>query len=370
MARSGGPAIGVGIIGCGRVCETRHLPALAGLSRARVVAVADSDSERRERVGDRFRIPARYADYRDLLERPEVGVVAVCLPATLHCEAALAVLEAGKHLLIEKPLALSLEDCDRILAQSERSRVKAMVGFSMRWHRHVRRAKELLESGVLGTDLILQTTFTSGFRFQDDVPAWRKRRDQGGGVIFEMGVHHFDLWRFLLGRSVEEVFAVTRSNDWDDEAATVTARLAGGALAVSAFSESTAAINDLEICGSKGRLRVSCYQFDGFEYASSSEEPGGLGRRLGRAKGFLKELLAASPVLRQGGDWAACYRAEWRHFLRSIERDTPVGCTLEDGRSAVAVALAAIESAASGRPAAVSQAPRAPKADAAGRHDD
>lgn len=367
MARRDGQAIGVGIIGCGRVCETRHLPALAGLSRARVVAVADPDSERRERVGDRFGIDSRYAEYRDLLERPDVEVVAVCVPAALHCETALRVLEMGKHVFIEKPLALSLDDCDRILAQSERSPVKAMVGFSMRWHRHVRRAKELLERGVLGTDLILHTIFTSGFRFHGDIPAWRKRRDQGGGVIFEMGVHHFDLWRFLLDRPVEEVFAVTRSADWDDEAATVTARLAGGALAVSAFSESTAAINDLEIYGSEGRLRLSCYQFDGFEYASSSDPPGGMGRRLRRAGGLLKEFLAASPALRQGGDWAACYRAEWRHFLRSIERDTPVGCTLEDGRHAVAVAVAAVESATRGRPVAVYQAPLAAKVDPAGR---
>jgi myo-inositol 2-dehydrogenase/D-chiro-inositol 1-dehydrogenase len=176
--------------------------------------------------------------------------------------------------------------------------------------------------------------------------------------VLEQAVHHFDLWRFLLGSEVEEVFATSRSGEWDDETLTVTARLTNGTLAASVFAQRTADNHEVEICGRAGRLQVSCYRVDGLEFVPTSSYPGDIWTRLRRMTSVLKELPQTISVVRQGGDFVGSYRAEWRHFLDCIQHDTPVQCTLEDGRRALQVALAAAASASLRQPVKVAEAPR------------
>ncbi|MGH7824568.1 MAG: Gfo/Idh/MocA family protein [Candidatus Binatia bacterium] len=88
-----------------------------------------------------------------------------------------------------------------------------MLGFNLRWHRLVRRARETIRRGTLGMIQMIRTVLTS---YHENVPEWRRYRTQGGGVLFEQAVHHFDLWRYLLQSEVEEVFATSRSGKWDD----------------------------------------------------------------------------------------------------------------------------------------------------------
>lgn len=350
--------IKVGVIGCGRVAEFFHLPALTSLPETEVVAVADVDVTRLNRVAERFHIEHRYTDFQALLRQAALDVVAVCVPAPAHASVALAALDAGKHLLIEKPLALSLDDCDQLIERAHQQPVKVTVGFNMRQHRLVRRARAMIQQGALGALESVYTAMTSGVRYDSNTPDWRKRRAQGYGALFEMAVHHFDMWRFLLQSEVEEVFATSRSAHWDDESATVTARMANGVLASAVFAEGTSPNNELNLCGQAGRLHISCYRFDGFEFSPSSCYPGDVRLRLRRIAHLLKEAPQTVSILRQGGDWLTSYRTEWQHFIEAIQRDAPVECALEDGRRAVQVALAAAASASLGRPVKVAQAPR------------
>src|SRR5262245_36863095 len=239
-------AIQLGVIGCGGVTETRHLPALRKVPGVEVVAVADLDPDRLKRVADRFSIRQRYTNFAMLLDNPGIEAVAVCVPAEFHVEVALAALEAGKHLFIEKPLALSLAEADRLIARAGQLPYQVMIGFNLRWHRLLRQAQALLQQGMLGPLALMHTTFTSS---REDIPGWRRRRELGGGVFFEIAVHHFDLWRFLLQSEVEEVFAVSRSQQWDDETSAVTARLANGMVVTSVFSERTGVNHEVEIYG-------------------------------------------------------------------------------------------------------------------------
>ena len=347
----------LGVIGCGEVTESWHLPALQRVRDAEVAAVADIDPNRLAHVADRFHIQQRYTNFRALLEAPEIEAVAVCVPAAFHVEVALAALDAEKHLFIEKPLALSLDDSDRLIERAKRSSRKVMVGFNLRWHRLVRRARTVLRRGALGPLESVRTILSSG-RCGEGLAEWRKRRAQGGGVLLEVAVHHFDLWRFLLEADVEEVFASSRSEQSDDETAVVAARMAGGLLAVSLFSWRGEDANELEIHGRAGRLRVSCYRFDGFDWLATSRGSGGARARLVGLARTLTEVPRAALEARHGGVFADSYRAQWQHFIESVQRDAPVGCTLEDGRRALEVALAAAESAALGRPSSVRHAPR------------
>ena len=350
-----GKVVKLGLIGCGRVAETRHLPALQNLAGAEVVAMADLDPERLRRVADRFHVKQRYTNFVALLDDSSIEAVAVCVPVQFHVEIALAALEAGKHVLIEKPLALSLEEANRLIERAGQMPRTIMVGFNLRWHRLLRQAQAMIQQGALGSLELMRTAFTS---YHENVPEWRKRRELGGGVLFEIAVHHFDLWRFLLRSEVEEVLAVSRSPHWEDETAVVTARLANGVLVTSIFSERTNESNEVEIYGQAGYLRVSCYRFDGLEYVSSSSRAGDVRTRLRQMAHTLKELPQGAWGMRRGGDLIASYRAEWQHFIEAVQHDAPVECTVEDGRCALQVALAAIESASLGQSVRVARVPR------------
>jgi myo-inositol 2-dehydrogenase/D-chiro-inositol 1-dehydrogenase len=325
------------------------------LPEAEVIAVADSNPDRLRQMADRFHITQRCTDFRALLADPDIEAVAVCVPAQFHVEVALAALDAGKHLFIEKPLALSLADSERLIRRATQSGKKVMVGFNLRWHRLVRRARHIIHQGILGPLTSIRTVLTG---YHKDIPEWRRRRASGGGVLFEVGVHHFDLWRFLLQSEVEEVCTMSRSERWEDETATVGARMTNGVLASSVFSESACDNNEVEIYGQAGRLHLSCHRFDGLYVLPTSSFAGGIRTRLRRVADHVQDWRDLPSIVRQGGDFVASFEAEWRHFIDSIQQHTPVQCTLEDGRHALHIALAAMESAALGQAVNLVQVPQ------------
>ena len=167
------------------------------------------------------------------------------------------------------------------------------------------------------------------------------------------------MWRFLFRTEIDEVFATSRSEPADDETAAVTARLANGALAACAFSQRAGTCNEVDIYGQTARLQFSCQRFDSFSISPLESRSGGMRSRLRRVSQLMKESPQAASVLRHGGDSDASYAAEWRHFVDAVRRQTPVESTIEDGRRALQVVLAAVESASLGRPVSVATAPRA-----------
>ncbi|MGH7455209.1 MAG: Gfo/Idh/MocA family protein, partial [bacterium] len=255
----------LGFVGCGRATEVLHLPALRQVPEAKVMALADVNPDQLKKVADEFQIEQRYADYQALLDDPALDVVAVCVPPQFHVEIALAVLEAGKHLFVEKPLALRLDECDRLIQKAKTANKKIMVGFNLRHHRLLQDAQRIIRQGDLGAIEAIRSTWTSAIRHHRTIPAWRNQCEQGGGALFEIAVHHFDLWRYLLQGEVEEVYAFSRAEKWPDETVTVMARMRNGVVISSLFSERTSDNNEIEIFGQQGRLRLSLYRFDGVE---------------------------------------------------------------------------------------------------------
>jgi len=347
--------LAVAVIGCGYGAENLHLPAMRSLPSVRVVAIADSDPERLRMVGDRFAIDRRYHDYETLLRDAEIDAVAVCVPPGAHAAITLAVLDAPKHVLVEKPLCLDLDGADRLVERARRASVTAMVGFNLRYHRHVRAARLAIAQGRLGAVELVRTVWSSQVRQQAGLPEWRRRRDLGGGVLNEMAVHHLDLWRFLLGSEVDEIFASSRTETSDDQTATLTGRLRNGALALSGFSQRAAEAHEIEIYGRQGRLLASPYRFDGFELGPAATFPGDL---TSRARGLLRTVRALPGMIssvRQGGSFLQSYRDEWQHFTGCVLRGIPPDSTFDDGRRALELVLAAIDSARSGHPVDVSR---------------
>jgi myo-inositol 2-dehydrogenase/D-chiro-inositol 1-dehydrogenase len=348
----------LGIVGCGRVSVNHHLPALKKLPGVEVIALADTNEDILNLAGDHFHIKQRYTDYRSLLDNPSLDTVAVCVPPMSHVQIGLGALDAGKHLFIEKPLALNLEECDRLIERARNAKTKAMVGFNLRHHRLVRQARQIMQQGTLGAIESIHTSLTSGLRLRLKFPEWRNQRSSGGGALFEVAVHHFDLWRYLLVCEVEEIFATSRSDNWDDETVTLTARMTNGVLIESIFYESTSDSNELEIYGLAGRLRLSLYDFYGFELYPTGTSPGGIRPRIVKAYKMLKDFPNALSVMLNGGDFLMTYRSEWQYFIDSIQNDTKIECTLEDGRRALQIALAAIESSSLGIPVKINGSSR------------
>jgi predicted dehydrogenase len=340
--------IRVGFVGCGRVTETRHLAAIRRAQGVEAVALSDVDAARLSMVAEAYGVARRYVDWRELIEDENVDAVAVCVPPALHTEVALAAMKAGKHVFVEKPLALTLDECDLLEAAAARApSLKAAVGFNMRRHRLVREAREALARGELGRVRLVRTVFACGTRAHADYPAWRTRRESGGGSIFELGTHHFDLVRFLLGQEAREVYA---SCDEGDETSIVTLKTDGGAQVSTALSEATAEGHELEFYGERGWLRVSCYRADGVERLDAGEYAGSVRARFGAMKRTLRALPRVLMRTRGGGgDYVNSYAEEWRNFSDALRGLMELSSTLEDGRRALEIALAAAESSRTGR---------------------
>jgi predicted dehydrogenase len=282
--------------------------------------------------------------------------VAVCVPASLHADVAVTALEAGKHVLVEKPLTLRIEDAERIREAAAHSPGVVMVALNLRHHRLLRRARELVLAGALGEIQAIRTVFTSSFDYRETAQPWRFRRDAGGGTVAEMGPHHVDLWRFLTGREVEEVFASSSSGRDEDDTAVVVGVLAGGARAETLLSQRSTNVNEVEVFGELGRLRVSCYRYDGLELQLGRGFGGDVRQRLGGLARAVVELPAFARGLRRGNDYLESYAAEWRRFVNAASGSAPPDASLEDGMRNVEILVAALESLETGQAVRVGEA--------------
>jgi myo-inositol 2-dehydrogenase/D-chiro-inositol 1-dehydrogenase len=309
-----------------------HLPALAQISEVEVTALADADAERLNAAGNQWGVGRRCADYRTLLHDPSVDAVLITVPTPFHCEVFLAAAATGKHIYIEKPLAMHLKEADQMLAAAAHSAACRVVGFNLRSHRLVQKARDIIRTGALGPIVSVRTVWVGG---PQDRPAWQRRRAEGGGAIYELGIHHFDLWRFLLNTEVAHVEAPSLSDDSDDARVAVTARLLNGALACSVFALRGVVAHEVEVIGESASLCFSLYRADSLEI-----RPAGRFRQLTR---WLQQLPAAAKAARRGGDYPDSYRTHWLRFLEST-RDGEPPATLHDGREALRIALAAMDS--------------------------
>ncbi|HVJ74313.1 MAG TPA: Gfo/Idh/MocA family oxidoreductase [Casimicrobiaceae bacterium] len=338
--------IRLGIVGCGRATTSLHLPALGSVPAFCVAALADRDPVALARVAHRAPPGRAGPDFRALVDDPAIDAIAICVPTGAHAAIALAAIDAGKHVFVEKPLALTLDDADRVAARAAAAGVCAMVGFNTRWHAQVRRARAAIASGAIGAVDALASRLTS---FHASVPDWQRTRASGGGVLLELAIHHVDLWRYLTGQEVDEVMAYTRSGEREDESATLVARFVDGALATAVVAERTSRSNDVDIFGRAASISLALYRFDGYATADAGSVSGEGRARLRAALDTARALPRAVRDARGGGAWRTTYADEWRHFAAAIRDGAPVEATLDDGRRALAVVLAAIESATTGR---------------------
>ena len=196
--------LGIAILGAGRA-GAGHARAAASIPGTQVVAVFDAHAERAAAFGETHGCQA-FTDLETLLALSKVHVVTVALPNFLHESAAVAAASAGKHVFLEKPMADTLEECDRILAAVEGAGVQLLVGHSQRYFASTVRARELLHSGALGPPVFATDTWYKPFGVAGRLP-WFLDRATGGGMWLMNGAHMIDRTCWVLDSSVASVRA-------------------------------------------------------------------------------------------------------------------------------------------------------------------
>lgn len=186
------------VIGCGLISKN-HLKALKNVKQASCTAVCDIEREKAEKAAEQYGIAKIYTDYHEMLADPDIDVVHICTPHFLHAQMAVDALRAGKHVLCEKPMALSEEDAKAMMAARDEAGKQLAVCFQNRYNEASVYMKELLESGRLGKVLGArgQVTWNRKPEYYTQSP-WRGRwATEGGGVLINQAIHTFDLLQWL-----------------------------------------------------------------------------------------------------------------------------------------------------------------------------
>ena len=200
--------IRVAVIGCGKIAQVRHLPEYATNPNAQLVAYYDKNSQRAHEVAAQYGGKV-YDSYFDLLKDPEIDAVSVCVENRSHAEMTTAALYAGKHVLCEKPMAVTLAECESMVAAAEFNNRHLMIGHNMRFDPVHRRAKELLEQGVIGDVITFRTGLgTSGPEGWSMEGNWFfDKKKAVMGALSDLGIHKIDLMQYLTGQTVIETTA-------------------------------------------------------------------------------------------------------------------------------------------------------------------
>ncbi len=336
--------LNIGVIGCGKVAQAVHIPILRRMREVRVTALAESDRQRRSSAQRLVPAACAFDDFHQLLRSPEVDAVLICLPSGLHAEAATLALNAGKGVYVEKPIAVSLEEAHRVLEAWRGAGAVGMMGFSNRFNPLYVTARRMLRSGQFGELAAVRTVFCSG---DMDLPAWKRSRREGGGVILDLAGHHVDLMRFLLDREFTQVFAQLRCRRTEHDTAMLELTTEDGLMVQSFFALGGVEEDLVEFYCEEGLLRVDRYGSNRVEFV-----PKHASRRL--AARLRRELTAVAslPFLmrKMRSPWGEpSYEAALRHFLVAAQGRATAKPDLLDGYRSLAVTAAAEKAAASGR---------------------
>jgi predicted dehydrogenase len=345
----------IAVLGCGAGALRHHLPVLARMPDARVVAVAEPDAARRDRALSLAPRARGYADWREALAQPDVQAVIVCLPSGDHAEAALEAIARRLPVYVEKPLATTLADADRVVATWRAAGVVGMTGFNYRFIPLYAAARRALAAGAIGPLVAARTTFTAA---RADLPDWKLSRLEGGGALLDLGSHHVDLVLWLLGRPVRTAFAGLRSRKTEDDTALVQLDVDGGPGVQCLFAFGSADRERFEIEGEEGRMIVDRSRYQDVVVQPASPRGERL-RRIGRAAGVLRHVPYIFDKRRAPGRDPSHVVALAR-FVAAARSGSPLDPDLDDGRRCLAVLDAAERSARSGRAEEVRQQPADP----------
>ena len=258
-----------GIIGAGLISERNMIPAMLKADNAQIVAVMDIDENRVQQMADKFSIPRFYSSEKALLEDKDVDAVYVATPAYLHAKEVIEAAEHGKHILCEKPMAMTVKECEEMITACQRNNVNLGMGFMLRYHPHHLKAKELIETKTIGDIVKVRAQWNVWYPPPANGPWRHDRKLGGGGCSMDVGIHCADLLRFIVGEEVEQVLALADNVIFEYPVEDSSTLLLRFKTSVHGIIENSFAIdtknspNGLEIYGTKGVITtnktISCF---------------------------------------------------------------------------------------------------------------
>ena len=248
-----------GVLGAGGIADRRTIPGMMLCDNAELVAVMEVNMELAEKLRAKWNCKKAYDNEADLLADPEIDAVYIASPVGLHARQAMAAADAGKHILIEKPLALTAEEGQKVIDYCDAKGVQIAAGLMMRFGSYVQAMKKAIAEGKIGKPVSGYAQFTCWY---PDMPGvWRQSKKLGGGgAMMDMGVHCIDLMQYILGVQAKEVAAFhdTLSFSYEvEDSSMVMLRMENGCQCVvqSNFNiPDEASTWRLEIFGDRGRL--------------------------------------------------------------------------------------------------------------------
>ncbi len=321
------------VAGTGFISVVEHLPALSRMPSVEIVGVVSRNIDRARKVAEKFNAKNYYSDYIEALEKSDADLVDVTWPTYLHYSAVLEAVKHGKHVIVEKPIALRLKDADEMIRSAKAAGVKFMVAHCLRFWPEYLVIKRLVENGEIGEPRVARAYRLSEY------PAWSKERwhrelGKSGGVIVDLSIHDIDFLRWVLG-DVEEVFArggVLGKHGGDAiDHAHIILKFKKGCIAYVEGSwilpEGYGLYTYFEMAGTKGLMTL-----DTRDVASLSVwKPGG-------------SLSKSTPH----SDNA--YYLELESFVKAILKDEEPPVSGEEAKRSLEVALAAVKSVFTGKP--------------------
>lgn len=317
-----------GVIGCGVIAYWTHLRLLPKLKNGSLVAAADPDPAARERARQLTGLVID-SDPAVLLARPEVDAVIICSPTGLHASLAIAAAEAGKHIYLEKPVAIDAESLQRLEQAVRAAGVRFATGFNRRHHPLFVEARRLLDAGAIGPVRAVLSSFCEPIA-AEAVPAWKRQRATGGGALLDLGSHHVDLLRWFLRAEVTGSESRIASVATDHDDAWLRLRFSNGVDATGYFSFRAARADFFEFLGETGTLRVDRHRASLVPRVSRRH---GYGVRSTFAMGA-RDLWAWRLLRLARPSYDPSYRSALEAFV-----DGRPGATLDDGRRSLEAIL-------------------------------
>ena len=329
----------VGIVGAGRLAERVLFGVLSRLPGVRVAAIADPSEARQVVARARFPAAILVSDTEALLSACPLDAVVVCSPPATHADAAARALDAGLHVYVEKPLATEVTDARALVERARAAERVAMVGLSYRHHPLALRLRDGIAEGRIGAPLAMRSVFSVA---DGQDAGWRTSPASGGGALYELGSHHVDLARFLVGAEILHVTARVWARLHEGDGAAVDLELEAGVHAGILLAIGAADEDHVFVLGDRGtaaldRLRgVLVFGSREFQY----------GRRHALLRGAAAGAAALGVAAGRVGE--PSYSRALSAFVDAIRSNRPARPDFTDGLRSLETVDAAVRSASAG----------------------
>ena len=340
--------IGIGIVGCGMIANF-HAKAIADTKGAKLVACVDRNPDLASAFGEKQECRP-HSTLESMLADPEVHAVSICTPSGVHLDPAVAAAEAGKHVIVEKPLEITTERCDQIIAACEKADVRLTVTFQSRFHESSKLMKKAVEANRFGK-ITMGDAYVKWYRSQEyyDSGAWRGTWAlDGGGALMNQAIHSVDLLVWLMG-PVEEISAMTATMTHErievEDVAVANLKFASGALGVIEATTTSfpGALKRIEISGSQGSAVLEEEDIKDWQFAEETDED----------EQIRNEMVGKTDSGGGAADPSAInhhgHTMVFEEFISSIIEQRPSFVDGHEGRRSVEVIQAIYESAKTGQ---------------------